>query len=291
MSRWLNEPIAVGVGTREIVVGARGSRFARLRKLRKSASAVEPVRASIRDDLRLTEAGLLDALRAALEAHAEKTDQGRVSTRDARLVLDDFWGDHAILHGDFRRMNRAELVEIVLAHFADTRGDDGGTLLVRFSVRRGGRVLFASAISRALHDGIFEMSALAHVGISRLTLCLPHMLDRVGIETGKGNALLMFVSDELMQAVISESGNWVAYDAQRLFSADAGDASRLAVMAEQMFERSATKAGLTREGCRIYLFGNEIDVAPFEARFAAAIRPVRPSAGRSPAERLMESAQ
>ncbi|MFM0081770.1 hypothetical protein [Paraburkholderia sediminicola] len=296
MSRWLNNPVAIGVGTREIVVGARAPRLLRLRQ---PVSTAEPASIAIPEERCCTEPGALDALRAALAetliATAAADDvaaapQEGVQKRSAYMVLDDFWGNHAILRGDFRTLRARELEEIALAHFTDTYGIDGASLVVRFSVQRGGRALFASAMSRALHDGIHDVSASEHVGISRLRLCLPEMLNRIGDAAEGGEALLLFVADELMQAVMIEQNRWVAYDAQRLFPGDAGDASRLAELAEQLFERSATRANLRHKDCNIYLFGVETELEPFEARFATAIRQA-PPADSSPAHRLMECAQ
>ncbi|MGF6598954.1 hypothetical protein P3T23_003671 [Paraburkholderia sp. GAS448] len=293
MSRWLNSPVAVGVGTREIVVGAR---LPLLSRLRKPVAAAEPANVAIHEEQCCTEPGLLDALRTALvttpATDAALAEQVKAPQRSASVVLDDFWGNHAILRGDFRTLRARELEEIVLAHFTDTYGIDGESLLVRFCVQRGGRALFASAMSRALHDGIREVSASARVRISRLRLGLPEMLNRAGpVADDGGEALLMFVAHELLQAVMIKQDRWVAYDAQRLFPGDAGDASRLAELAEQLFERSATRTSLRREDCRIYLSGIETDLAPFEARFAAAIRLAQPAMDRSPAHRLMEYAQ
>ncbi|HKR45213.1 MAG TPA: hypothetical protein VJU59_37015 [Paraburkholderia sp.] len=296
MSRWSNSPVAIGVGTREIVVGVRAPG---LWRPRKHLPPAEPASFTIPDDQYGTETGLLDALRAALvttpgtetgDADQQASRETKPSTRNAHVVLDDFWGIHAILRGDFRTLRARELEEVALAHFTDTYGVDGATLLVRFCVQQGGRALFASAMSRALHDGIHEVGASGHVRISRLKLGLPEMLNCVDVAAG-GDALLMFVAEELMQAVMIERRGWAAYDAQRLFPGDAANASRLAELAEQLFERSATRAGLKREDCTIYLFGNDTDLAPFEARFAAAIRPAQPATDNSPAHRLMEYAQ
>lgn len=290
MSRWSNDSMAIGVGTREIVVGARPPRLPRLRK---PAPSTEPVRVGMAEAQCFTEQGALDALRAALGAHAAHKEQASVPKRDACMVLDDFWANHAILHGDFRTLRASELEEIALAHFTDICGIDGESLVARFCVQRGGRALFASAISRTLHDGIHEVCASERVGVSRLKLCLPERLNRFGAASASasGTALLIFISDELMQVVMSEPDSWVAYDAQRLFPGDAHDAPRLAVLAENAFERSATKASLRREDCGVQMFGNEIDLAPFEARFAAAIRPAQTAMEGSPAHRLMEYAQ
>jgi hypothetical protein len=285
--------MAVGVGTREIVVGVR---VPRLLRLRQPVPAAEPASVAIHEEQCCTEAGLLDALRSALATppatDAAVVEKVKAPLRSASVVLDDFWGNHAILRGDFRTLRARELEEIVLAHFTDTYGIDGESLLVRFCVQHGGRALFASAMSRALHDGIREAGESARVGIRSLRLGLPETLNRTGTVADEGGeALLMFVSDELLQAVMVEQNRWVAYDAQRLFSGDADDASRLAELAEQLFERSATRASLRREDCRIHLFGIETDLAPFEARFAAAIRPAQPAMDSSSAYRLMEYAQ
>lgn len=296
MSRWLNSPVAIGIGTREIVVGVRAPG---LWRPRKHLPPAEPASITIPDDQYGTESGLLDALRASLVATpgAEAPDavesaprETKSPARNAHVVLDDFWGNHAILRGDFRTLRARELEEIALAHFTDTYGIDGESLLVRFCVQQGGRALFASAMSRALHDGIHEVGVAANVRISRLKLGLPEMLNCVDVVAG-GDALLIFVAEELMQAVMIERRGWAAYDAQRLFPGDADNASRLAELAEQLFERSATRAGFKREDCTIYLFGNDTDPAPFEARFAAAIRPAQPPSDSSPARRLMEHAQ
>ncbi|WP_321965292.1 hypothetical protein [Paraburkholderia sp. J7] len=299
MSRWLNSPVAIGIGTREIVVGTRApGRW----HPRKHLPPAEPLSFAIPEDLYGTEAGLLAALRAALvatpgadAAEAAETvesapHEAKSPTRNAHVVLDDFWGNHAILRGDFRTLRARELEEIALAHFTDTYGIDGESLLVRFCVQQGGRALFASAMSRALHDGMHEVGIAGNVRISRLKLGLPEMLNCADIVAG-GDALLIFVAEELMQAVMVEQRGWAAYDAQRLFPGDAGNAPRLAELAEQLFERSATRAGFKREDCTIYLFGYDTDPAPFEARFAAAIRPTQPAPDSSPARRLMEHAQ
>ncbi|HEX7906613.1 MAG TPA: hypothetical protein VF534_00785 [Paraburkholderia sp.] len=311
MSRWLNNPVAIGAGTREIVVGARAPRLMRLRLRRPAPAsapvpAVEPASVAIPEEHCCTEAGLLDALRMALASTpatagaVPDADAGAQSAatipaaiaqkRSACMVLDDFWGYHAILRGDFRTLRARELEEIALAHFADTYGIDGESLVVRFSVQRGGRALFASAMSRALHHGIHDVSTAERVGISRLRLCLPEMLNRIDDSAVSDEGLLLFVADELMQAVMIEQHRWVAYDAQRLFPGDAADACRLAELAEQLFERSATRANLKHEDCKLYLVGTVTELEPFEARFAAAVQ-LAPPADASRAHRLMECAQ
>ncbi|OAJ53471.1 hypothetical protein A6V36_28635 [Paraburkholderia ginsengiterrae] len=310
MSRWLNNPVAIGASTREIVVGARVPWLIRLRRpapASASVPAVEPASVAIPEEYCCTEAGLLDALRAALAATPATADAiteadvgaqraaapipaASAQKRSACMVLDDFWGNHAILRGDFRTLRARELEEIVLAHFADTYGIAGESLIVRFSVQRGGRALFASAMSRALHDSIHDVSTAEQVDISRLRLGLPEMLNRIDASAVSDEGLLLFVADELMQAVMVEQHRWVAYDAQRLFPGDAADASRLAELAEQLFERSATRANLKHEDCKLYLVGAGTELEPFEARFAAAVQ-LAPAAHASRAHRLMECAQ
>ncbi|MGU7780107.1 hypothetical protein [Burkholderia sp. PU8-34] len=292
MSRWSNSPVAIGVGAREIVVGIRApGRW----HARKHLPAIDPISVAIPDERFGTEPGVLDALRAALAgtpgADAAQAKEGGAtpSKRTAHIVLDDFWCHHAILRGDFRTLRMRELEEVALAHFSDTYDVDSEALVVRFCVQRGGRALFASAISRSLHDGMHEAGASGEIRIRSLRLCLPEMLNRVAVKAND-DALLLFVADELMQAVKIEHGRWAAYDAQRLFPGDSGNAMRLAELAEQLFERSATQVGLRREDCRICLSGIDTDPAPFEARFAAAIRLAAPANDRSPAHRLMEYA-
>ncbi|MGU7769071.1 hypothetical protein ACV229_02665 [Burkholderia sp. MR1-5-21] len=293
MSRWSNSPVAIGVGTREIVVGIRApGRW----HARKHLPAIDPVSVAIPDEQFGAEPGVLDALRAALagtpgaDAAPAKEGGAKPSKRSAHIVLDDFWCHHAILRGDFRTLRMRELEEIALAHFSDTYGIDGAALVVRFCVQRGGRALFASAISRSLHDGMHDAGASGEIRIRSLRLCLPEMLNRVAV-AASGDALLLFVADELMQAVKIERGGWAAYDAQRLFPGDSGDPTRLAELAEHLFERSATRAGLRREDCKTYLSGIDTDPAPFESRFAAVIRLGKPADDRSPARRLMEYAR
>ncbi|AKM01799.1 hypothetical protein [Burkholderia pyrrocinia] len=299
MSRWLNNPLAVGIGTREIVVGVRSPA---LWRPRKRAFAADPVSVAIPDAQFGSEAGVLDALRAALAATVA-TSGGAADaavthgharspmspTRGAHVVLDDFWCHHAILRGDFRALRMRELEEIVLAHFSDTYGVDGASLVVRFCVQQRGRALFAGALSRTLHDGIHDAAASARVRVCSLRSGLPETLNRIAVKAGD-DALLIVVADALMQAVMIERGGWAAYDAQRLFPGESGDASRLTELAEQLFERSATRAGMKREDCPVYLIGIDTDFAPFGARFAAAVRLPGPALDGSPASRLMEYA-
>jgi hypothetical protein len=288
VSRWLNSPVAIGVGTRELVVGATTPLWMRLRK---RSTDVVPASVAITETQCFTEAGVLDALKRAFDSDVAQAPKEGEPKRSARVVLDDFWASHAILRGDFRTLRAREIEEVVLAHFNDIYGIEAGSVVVRFSVQRGGRAVFASAMSRTLHDGMHDVSADAHVDIRCVKLCLPEMLNRAEGSTGAGAAMLLFVADTLMQAVLTEQNRWVAYDAQRLFPGDAGDASRIAARAEQAFERLATHTSGKREDCGLYLYGIEIDPAPLEGRFPSTVRPMQPATDMPVAHRLMEIAQ
>ncbi|WP_322025299.1 hypothetical protein [Burkholderia sp. BCC1977] len=287
MSPWSNNRLAIGVGTREIVVGIRPPA---LWRPGRRGFVADPLSVVIPDECFGIETGVLDALRAALAA-TPGIDGGakRPQARGASIVLDDFWCCHAILRGDFRALHARELEEIALAHFSDTYGVATESLVTRFHVRHGGRALFASALPRTLYDGIHETGASGDVRIRCLRAGLPETLNRVAAKID-GDAMLLVVGEALMQAVMIERGEWAAYDAQRLFPGESGDASRLAELAEQLFERSATRAGLKRDDCNVYLSGVDTDTAPFEARFAAAVLPERAALDGSPARRLLEYA-
>lgn len=289
MSPWSNESLAVGVGTREIVVGVRTR--APWRPGRRGFVA-EPLSVVIPDDQFGSETGVLDALRAALApAPGADADAGvkRAPARGAHIVLDDFWCCHAILRGDFRALHARELEEIALAYFSDTYGVAAESLVARFDVRHGGRALFASALPRTLYDGILGAGAAGDVRICRLRAALPETLNRFAAKPD-GDAMLLVVDEALLQAVMIERGEWVAYDTQRLFPGESGDASRLAELAEQLFERSAMRTGLKRDACKVYLSGVDMDAAPFDARFAAVALPGRAALDGSPARRLLEYA-
>lgn len=290
MSPWSNDLLAIGVGTREIVVGIRPRA---LWRPGRRGFAADPLSVVIPDERFGSETGVLDALAAALAETATTAGSDgnakRPPVRGAHIVLDDFWCCHAILRGDFRALHARELEDIALAHFSDTYGVAAESLVTRFDVRRGGRVLFASALPRTLYDGILGTGAAGDVRIRRLRAGLPETLDRVAVKPD-GDAMLLVVGEALLQAVMIERGEWTAYDAQRLFPGESDDASRLAELAEQLFERSATRTGLTRDDCKVYLSGVDTDAAPFEARFAAAVLPGRAALDGSPARRLLEYA-
>ncbi|WP_321858448.1 hypothetical protein [Burkholderia cenocepacia] len=295
MSPWSNESLAVGVGTREIAVGIRAR--APWRPGRRGFVA-DPLSIVIPDDQFGSETALLDALRAALvatpgaEVGADVRADARAKrtpARGAHVVLDDFWCCHAILRGDFRALHARELEEIALAHFSDTYGVAAESLVARVDVRHGGRALFASALPRTLYDGILGTGAAGDVRIRCLRAALPETLNRFALKPD-GDAMLLVVGEALLQAVMIERGEWAVYDTQRLFPGEAGDASRLAELAEQLFERSALRTGLKRDACKVYLFGVDLDAAPFDARFAATVLPGRAALDGSPARRLLEYA-
>ncbi|MEZ0601142.1 hypothetical protein ACAX43_03125 [Paraburkholderia sp. IW21] len=289
MSPWLNSPLAIGAGTRELVVGATTPRWMRLRG--KPPAPVEPASIAIPDEQCFTERGVLDALNIALAVDPERIGQKLGVKRSARIVLDDFWASHAVLRGDFRTLRAREIDDVVLAHFADLHGIEAASVLVRFSVQCHGRAVFASAMSRTLHDGIHDAGTAAGVDIRSLKLCLPEMLNRVqDTVAGPGAVMLLFVVDTLMQAVLLEENRWVAYDSQRLFPGDANDAERIAARAEQAFERLAGRTTGTREDCRIYLYGVDFDLAPFEGRFSST-QLAQPAMDMPVAHRLMEAAR
>ncbi|MBY4723782.1 MULTISPECIES: hypothetical protein [Burkholderia] len=287
MSPWSNDRLAVGVGTREIAVGIRTRA---LWRPDRRGFVADPLSVAIPDAQFGSEAGLLDALRAALAAmHDVDAGAKRAPVRGAHVVLDDFWCCHAILRGDFRALHARELEEIALAHFSDTYGVAAESLVARFDVRRGGRVLFASALPRTLYDGILGAGASGDVPIRGLRAALPETLDRFAVKPD-GDAMLLVVDEALLQAVMIEHGEWAAYDTQRLFPGESGDASRLAELAEQLFERSALRTGLKLDACKVYLFGTDLDVTPFGARCAAVALPGRAAHDGSPARRLLEYA-
>lgn len=285
MSRSSNSPLVIGLGTCDLALGERPGW---LQSLRRGTPIVAKTRLDMPKDERFTEQGALDVLREALWADAEEREY-TFSQQAAYVVLDDFWAHHAILRGDFRSLREREVEEIVQAYFNDTFGLDRQSMVVRFQIQPGGRALFASAISRWLHDGIHTVSEDALVSIKSLRLCLPQMLNRTRNALDGTPAMLVFVTDSLLQAVMVEHSSWVAYDMQRLFPGDTDDGWRLAALVEQLFERSGNAR---REDCKVYLYGFGINPAPFETRFAAALPvPLPPPGDGSTALRLMEYAR
>ena len=302
MSRSSTSVLAIGIGSRDLALGMRRSALQRLRERIRSGRAGTGAQASpplaqpgvahatiAMDEAQcFTEQGALEVLRQALAADAGAPGPSPGSKRRAFIVLDDFWANHAILRGDFRGMRAREIDETALAYFADTFGLAGGSLLIRWQLQGGGRALFASAMSRSLHDGIHEVSSSARVEVKSLTLGLPQTLNRVRRAVDGREALLLVVTETLLHAVTMEDNRWAAYDTQRLFDDDAGDALRLAGIAEHMFERSSTTR---REDCMVYLCGLPVDPAPFEERFAAALQLPGRAGADAAALRLMEFAQ
>ncbi|MEX3937286.1 hypothetical protein AB4Y32_37090 [Paraburkholderia phymatum] len=277
MSPWSNDSrgraVNVGIGTREIAVSPRASRSLHWGRFRKTAPASEPRSVLMPDAQRFTETGVFDALRAALDPSsgdaAPPAKQAPSRNRGAHIVLDDFWGNHAILRGDFRTLRTREIDEVARAHFVDTYGVDAEAIVVRACVQRGGRAVFASALPRTLVDGIRATGTAAGVDVEALKLCLPEMLNRTLNKVPRANAMLVFAADALMQAVLIEAGHWVGYDAQRLFDGDADDPARIAALAEQAFEHCAEGSKARRQDCALGLYGFDVDHASLEAGFAS----------------------
>ncbi|WP_227746813.1 hypothetical protein [Paraburkholderia franconis] len=277
MSPWSNDSpsgsVNVGIGTREIAVGPRASRSLRWTHFRKTAPASPSRSVLMPDAQRFTETGVFDALRAALapisDDGAPPAKQAPSRNRGAYIVLDDFWGNHAILRGDFRTLRTREIDEIARAHFVDTYGVDADAIVVRACAQRGGRAVFASALPRTLVGGIRETGRGVGVDVEALKLCLPEMLNRTLNRMPRANAMLVFAADALMQAVLIEAGHWVGYDAQRLFDGDADDPARIASLAEQAFERCAEGSKAKRQDCALGLYGFDVDHAPLQAGFAS----------------------
>lgn len=304
MSPWsIDSPgadINIGIGTREVVVGSRWPRWT---LAHKPTSATGPRSVPMPETQWFTQAGVFDALRAALEPAPDsvvpQASRMPSRTRGAHIVLDDFWGNHAILRGDFRTLRAREIDEIARAHFVDTYGVDGETIVVRACVQRGGRAMFASALPRALVDGMGEASASAGARVLALKLCLPEMLNRTLPGMPRANAMIVFAADALIQAVLIEAGCWACYDAQRLFAGDACDPAKVTLLAEQAFERCAERTTLRREDCALGFYGSRIavDLAALQARFAS-VATLAPSnacdaleGGESFARHLLEYAQ
>lgn len=278
MSPWSNDSpgtgVDVGIGTREIAVSPRAARSLRWLRGRKIAPTGEPRNVAMPGEQCFTGQGVFDALRTALSPSTgddgtPPAKRAPARHRGARIVLDDFWGNHAILRGDFRTLRTRDVDEIARAHFADTYDVDAEAIVVRVSLQRGGRAVFASALPRTLVDGIRETAASVGVDVEVLKLCLPEMLNRALRTMTLANAMLVFAADALMQAVLIENGRWVGYDAQRLFDGDARDPARVAALAEQAFERCAERTSVKRERCALGLVGFDIDPASLKAGFAS----------------------
>jgi hypothetical protein len=303
VSPWSNDSqgadINVGIGTREIALGPRTP--PRWMSWRKPGTVAEPRSVPMPLAQCFTESGALYALRAALgnneDDEAQEAPRAPLAIRSAHIVLDDFWGNHAILRGDFRTLRAREIDEIARAHFVDTYGVNGEALVVRACVQQGGHALFASALPHTLVGGIRETGTAAGVRIEALKLCLPEMLNRTIEKMPQPNAMLVFAADSLMQTVLIEAGRWVGYDAQRLFAGDTADAAQVAALVEQAFERCAERTALTRETCALGLYGFDADPALPGACFASVTPLAAPAnegaaqPGDGFAQRLLEYAQ
>ncbi len=242
---------------------------------------------------RYTEVGAIDALRRALASGApESADRGAGravrARRRAAIVLDDFWGNHAIVRGDFRTLHAGDAGEIVRAYFADVFGADASAWSIQWQLREDGRALFASALSRTLHDGIHAACGAEGVEIASLTLGLQHMLNRMRRTVAGREGLLLVIGETMLHAVSIENGRWCAYDAQRVFADAGGAAVPLAEVARHVFERSPA---LRHDDCEVYLYGAGADPAQFDRYFDHVHLLRDPASAQAPARRLLEFAQ
>ncbi|WP_416050912.1 hypothetical protein [Cupriavidus basilensis] len=283
MSRSSNDVLAIGLGTCAAAVGVRPTRLQYLLRLAQrvrqgekvvaAPSSLPPVveHASIAmvEAQHFSEQGALDVLGQALEQAPGVPGRSTQSKRRAFIVLDDFWANHGILRGDFRTMRTREVEDIARSYFAETFGLDGDAIVIRTVMQRGGRAMFASALSRSLHDGIRDVSAAARVEVQSLMLGLPQAMNRARHCVDGSASMLVVVAETVLHAVLIDHNRWAAYGAHRLFADDVADTLRLAAIAEQVFERfSKTR----REDCTIYLGGIDLDPSAFEQRFATVRR-------------------
>lgn len=283
MSRSSNDVLAIGLATCAVAVGLRPTRLQLLRRLAqrarpgvRAAGALPPLAPAIlhasiamAEEQCFSEQGALEVLRQAFTEEPGVPERATRAKRRAFIVLDDFWANHAILRGDFRTMRTREVEDIARSYFAETFGLDGDAIVIRAVMQRGGRALFASALSRSLHDGIRDVSAAAGVEVQSLMLGLPQMMNRVRHAVNGSTSMLVVVAETILHAVLMDRNRWVAYGAHRLFAEDVGDALRLATITEQVFERLSTTR---REDYTIYLGGLEVDPSAFEQRYAAVHR-------------------
>lgn len=295
MSRSSTEVLAIGLGTCEIAIGRR--RPAWPRRAAREPGLGEPRTVEIESDRRYTEDGLFDALSRALgdergDAHSEgdaRSPAGGYRGCRAALVLDDFWGRHAILRGDFRRMRARDLDEVVNAYFADSFGMDGQTLTIRWQTQPGGRTLFASALPSALIEGLRERGSAMGVDVASIMLALPQTLNRVRSAITARTGWLLVATETLLHAVAIVDGGWSAYDTERLFRDRSGaeDSDTVADAARQIVERSASSHGPEGD---VYLCGLALDHAPFERSFGRFVALGAHMSCESPALKLMELA-
>lgn len=319
MSRLSTETLAIGLGASALALGRRRSALSRLHAVfgawgapRSGRSADAPadtptdaMAASVPDDvdapdlmveidaaLRYTEQGALDALRRALTGDAPATTGpaggGARATRRAAIVLDDFWGQHAIVRGDFRSMYAHDLDEVACAYVADVFGAEASTVSTRWQLRDDGRALFASALSRSLLDGIGEVCAAARVAVGSLTLGLPQRLNRVRRALAGRDGLLLVVDETMLHAVTLDGGRWLAYDAQRVFADAGGVVVPIAEVARHVFERSVVRQ---HDDCEVYLCGLAVDPRQFDPCFERVHPLTDHISGHAPARCLMRFAQ
>lgn len=303
MSRSSTDALAIGLGTCEIAIGRRRPAWPKRAALDATPAPGAVRRVEIESAQRYTEAGLLDALTRALDDASDpaagdaRPVAGLHAGRRAAVVLDDFWGRHAILRGDFRRMRARDLEEVAGAYFADTFGVDGETLVVRWQTQPGGRTLFASALPSTLVDGIRERGVERHVDVASIMLALPQTLNRVRSAITARDGWLLVATDTLLHAVAIGDGIWSAYDTERLFRRFSGDgdcgveadtdADAVADAARQIVERSAQLHGADGD---IHLCGLALDCEPFERSFSRFVPLGAHISSTSPALGLMELA-
>jgi hypothetical protein len=313
VSRSSNDSLAVGVGTCEVAIGTRCRSWPKWAAYECVAGTLHRIArgradpgAAMRDEAlgertptgvatpphqileidtarHYTEDGALEALGLVL-ADMKPASSAK---RRASVVLDDFWGRHAILPGDFRGLRAKEIDEVAAAYFADTFGVDGDTLSIRWQVQPAGRALFASALPRTLIDGIRAAGEAARLEIASVTLGLPQMLNRVRSALPSRRGLLFVATDTLLHAVTIGNRGWAAYDTERLFHRGADDALTVADAARQVFERSAASRQSESD---IFLCGLSLDPAPFERSFARIRALPAYMSDAAPALTLMELA-
>ncbi len=319
MSRLSTETLAIGIGASALALGKRRSALARLQAVfgtwaapRSGRSTETPADTSvgaiaastlggvsapdltveIDAALRYTEPGALDALRRALMGDAAAATGAAGGAARARqravIVLDDFWGNHAILRGDFRSMHARDVEEVARAYFADVFNADASSVSVCWQLRDDGRALFASALSRALLDGIGSTCAAARVEVESMTLGLPQMLNHVRRELTDRDGVLLVVGETMLHAVTIENGRWLAYDTQRVFADASGVAAPIAEIARHVFERSLVRH---RHDCEVYLCGLAVDYGQFDPYFGHVHPLTAHMSDQAPARRLMELAQ
>ena len=259
--------------------------------------AIEALRNALRSNALRSEALKTEALKSealAVEAPQAAPSTERVArvTRRAAIVLDDFWGNHAIVRGDFRSMHARDVEDVVRAYFSDVFGAnssaDSQVPSIRWQVREDGRALFASALSRTLLDGIGQACSDARVQAESITLGLPQILNRVRRAVSGHEGLLLVVGDTTLHAVTIEDGRWLAYDAQRVFPNATTTAAPLGEVARHVFERASVRLP---HDCKVYVCGLAVDPGQFDPYFDHVQLLTDHISGHAPACCLMEFAQ